>query len=385
MSPGICTKCSVALRRAEKNIKCGWCEHIFHITCVNISEDDRDYIGNNANLVWYCDVCIQNKNTSNKTMLENILDTIKQLKASIDQQNEVISKQEKKISKLQESIKSSDDDLKLNIKNVLEVKDVIQETYSSKLKIKKPEPVIVIKPKDAKQPNTDTRKVIKDSFDPTKSGVSGIKNTRDGGIVLGCKNREAAEKLKAEAITKLGEKYNVIEPKKLLPRIKITGMNDRDTPEKLEKSILDQNEEYFIENKYFKIIYVGEQKNRRGFFAYAELNGESYRRILANRKINVGWDRCYVFDAVDITRCYKCSGFNHKAKECRNNLTCPKCGKSHTEDECTLEENSAECQNCKNVAHKLKLKIDCKHHSLSRECPTYLRKLELLKNKIDFL
>ena len=247
---------------------------------------------------------------------------------------------------------------------------------------------MVIKPRNANQKHDETRKEVKSSFDPTKIAVSCMKNSRDGGVIIECKSKVAAEKLKAEACKKTGEKYNISEPKKHHPKIKIVGITETSVPEEIEELMYAQNEDFLPKDKSVtKVMHVApSKKNKKKFYGICvQVDGESYDKILKNGKINIGWDICAVYDAVDIPICYKCCGFNHLAKQCDTQTVCAKCGSSHRTPECEVADNEVICVGCKYAVEKLNIKkVDFHHHTWSREYPAYLRNLEIKKSKIDF-
>jgi hypothetical protein len=90
-----------------------------------------------------------------------------------------------------------------------------------------------------------------------------------------------------------------------------------------------------------------------------------------------------VFDAVGIKRCYICSAYGHFSRDCKNEVSCPKCAGKHKMDECKrLDEN---CSNCMNANEKLKMNLNTKHCTWDRNCPVYKRKISLKKRSIEYL
>lgn len=248
--------------------------------------------------------------------------------------------------------------------------------------------MVVIRPKNSNQRHEETRKEVKSSLDPTKIAVSCMKNARNGGVVIECKNKVAAETLKTEASNKMGQKYDISEPKKQLPKVKIVGITETNDPNEIEELMHVQNEDILTrENSKIKVLHVAPSKrNKRSSIAYVQMDGVSYDKILKTGKINIGWDRCAVYDAVDLSICYNCCGFNHIAKNCNRESVCAKCGDSHCTSECVVADNRSVCANCKYAVEKLHIKhIDFNHHTWSKDCPSYLRNLEIKKSKTDFL
>lgn len=102
---------------------------------------------------------------------------------------------------------------------------------------------MVIKLKQT-QNSHKTQEEIKKNIKPTISGVTGIKNSALGKIILECKNTNS--KCAMEQIEKkLGNNYDVKIPKKKHPCIKIIGVSEAHKDEIIEK-IIKQN--IFLEN-----------------------------------------------------------------------------------------------------------------------------------------
>ncbi|KAK4881871.1 hypothetical protein RN001_005190 [Aquatica leii] len=222
--------------------------------------------------------------------------------------------------------------------------------------------LIVNQDKIKKQKSVDTKNDIKKCIDPTDMNITGIRPVSNGGILIECKNKDDVCKLKEKAETKMGESYKIQLPKKKLPRIKIVGLSENLPPEIIEEKIKMQNSHINSEKSSLKIVHTKEGRNRKSYITYAEVNAYTYRAIMKEEKINVGWDRCIVYDAIEIRRCYRCNGFNHKASECKAQKACPKCAGSHGLQECTVDgEENHKCSNCIQMAEKLKMKLDINH------------------------
>jgi hypothetical protein len=93
------------------------------------------------------------------------------------------------------------------------------------------------------------------------------------------------------------------------------------------------------------------------------LDLDTYKRILELGHVLVGLSSCSVFDAVFVVRCYKCNGFNHTAKYCKNDSSCQLCGKHHPDIPCAVSENkvSPTCRNCKSLRMSQRLDVDANH------------------------
>ena len=69
------------------------------------------------------------------------------------------------------------------------------------------------------------------------------------------------------------------------------------------------------------------------------------RKHLAAEKINIGWERCKVYDSIRALPCFRYKGFNHKATNCKNDEDCVKYHGRHRNFECN-ERQIKKCINC---------------------------------------
>jgi len=72
------------------------------------------------------------------------------------------------------------------------------------------------------------------------------------------------------------------------------------------------------------------------------------RRQIIKKKVKLGWIMCNLGDYLVANRCYKCSKFNHRSRECRGIVTCPLCAENHSMKECTATPEHYKCINCHN-------------------------------------
>lgn len=166
-------------------------------------------------------------------------------------------------------------------------------------------------------------------------------------------------------------------------------MSEHRTAEEIFNKIKSQNQSVVTEKSNLKVVHMSMMKpfknQRDRYLAYAEVDPQTYKKMLDVGKINVGWDVCRVYDAVSVVRCYKCNGYNHKAKMCTRDVKCPKCAGSHSIKDCKAKETEVICSNCKEAVTKLNLRINIDHAAWDTECPVFKKNLEIEKNKIDFL
>jgi hypothetical protein len=109
------------------------------------------------------------------------------------------------------------------------------------------------------------------------------------------------------------------------------------------------------------------------------------RRKLSQKKIKLGWIICGVGDYLVANRCFKCSKFNHRARECRGTEICPHCSGNHALKDCSALPEDYICINCHtyNTHHK-DAKVSYNHSSLDRKCPSLKAVLDKYRQNTDY-
>lgn len=106
----------------------------------------------------------------------------------------------------------------------------------------------------------------------------------------------------------------------------------------------------------------------------------TYQRAFAAKRMFVGYDNCTVYDAIEVKRCYRCSGLNHMSRGCRRDSVCPKCAGSHSIGSCGSEE--LKCANCIRHNEKSGGSDDIGHAAWDSACPCYTRILSSIRSDI---
>ncbi|XP_046411961.1 uncharacterized protein LOC124175605 [Neodiprion fabricii] len=234
-----------------------------------------------------------------------------------------------------------------------ETGDRAPSSYASALKIgtqtsrlSRNIPAIVVKPKHHEE-GKRTRDKITSDVHPAKLGiwVKKISNARKGQVVISCEHTEDVEVLKKALEDKVGPQYSVIQERPQKLKIKIVGISDEHNAEDLELTIRYQN--HFIDKEEdFKITYIKYWPKIETSTAYADVAPAVFTRIILDKRISVGWEKCRVFEDLDINRCFKCGGFNHMGSKCKNERACSSCGEDHDTRDCKNDKNK-QCANCK--------------------------------------
>lgn len=182
--------------------------------------------------------------------------------------------------------------------------------------------VVIIKPKNMEQKSDITRTEIKTTMDSTNMDVAGLRNVTKEGVFIHCKNKEASAKVQQKVKQKLGASYEVIIPDQRRPRIKIVGMTEKLTDEQLTDKIRAQNDTV-QEGSNLKVIFTGNMVGKKdGYFSVLEIDEPAFIKFMANGKINIGWDRCKVFEAFRFLIWFECHGCNHVTNDCKIDQKC---------------------------------------------------------------
>jgi hypothetical protein len=205
-------------------------------------------------------------------------------------------------------------------------------------------PIVIIKSKIVGQESTVTEKMIKQEIDPMLTPVCGMKTVSNGGVILRCQNKNELNNCKEQIEKELGQNYNVVVPKSKRPVLKIVGLTEMLSEDELIEKIVAQNAFFRLDSN---IEVVELKKKERKMFVAVRCDAEAYRELMKREKINIGWDRCRVYEQIQILRCFKCAGFNHKAYDCQNETACAKCAGSHELTQC--DSNIEKCVNCMRV------------------------------------
>jgi len=130
-----------------------------------------------------------------------------------------------------------------------------------------------------------------------------------------------------------------------------------------------------------KFTYVTKRQARN---LVIEVTADTRRQII-HKKVKLGWITCNLGDYLVANRCYKCSKFNHQARECRGTVTCPLCAENHSLKECTATPENYKCINCHTFnTHNKHKNISDNHSSLDKNCPSLHAILEKYKQNTDY-
>lgn len=121
-------------------------------------------------------------------------------------------------------------------------------------------------------------------------------------------------------------------------------------------------------------------KNQNKYNALIEVHKDLFKELMEAK--DCCFNKCFVFDKLNVKRCFKCWGFNHNSKDCTNKIQCPKCSGDHSEDKCGSAK--LECVNCLKAIARLNLDLDAGHDTRNNCCPVYQRRLEKERQRVAY-
>ena len=103
-----------------------------------------------------------------------------------------------------------------------------------------------------------------------------------------------------------------------------------------------------------------------------------------HNKVKLGWINCNIEDYLVATRCFRCSRFNHRMRECRGSETCPLRAGNHNLKDCNTQPTEFKCINCQIYNfHNKNTKID-ENYSLDIKRPSMIGIIEKYKRNKDY-
>jgi len=106
---------------------------------------------------------------------------------------------------------------------------------------------------------------------------------------------------------------------------------------------------------------------------------------MLQNKLKIGWTICNTNDYISVSRCFKCSRFNHHFSECRSEKTCPLCAGKQKLKECTASRAEYKCTNCMTYdKYNQNRSINVDHSSLNRKCPSMQAMIAKYKQNTDY-
>ena len=360
-----CPNCKQTISGDEQIYKCDLCIRGIHKACANLSASEIKCMPLQKRLlILLCNDC---KMMLGKTPL--MLQLLEEMRSEVNGLKNQVKELKLEITSARNSGKAYSDVLRSNNENLQ-----TEHKFQS--------PSLIIKPKN-KQGSEKTKKDLTNNIQPNilNIGIKQIRETKQGCIVIKCREKSDIDKLKHAAEGCLSHNYDVEVPKLNLPKMKIIGYCGQQKESELEATIRQQNL-WIDKSDKFSITYIKRAKNKDVSTVFFECSPKLYWKMINQKKVFIGWQRCSVYENLSISRCFKCQDYFHKSTDCNNAITCGYCAGSHDGSECAQQVKK--CKNCMNANGRFKLTNDTNHTAFDLECPTTKYHVNVIRSKIDY-
>ena len=176
--------------------------------------------------------------------------------------------------------------------------------------------------------------MMKSQINPaeTKVGIESIKTPRDGRVQIETGSIQEAEILENNITDKLGYKIETHMQRPRKPRLKIIQHIGGNLHKNIEDNLIAQNPEIGVGKGEIipKFTYETKRHTRN---VVIEVSAQTRKKLIDN-KVKIGWINCSIEDYLVATRCFKCSRFNHRIRDCRGTETCPLYADNYNLKEC---------------------------------------------------
>lgn len=374
----LCSVCKLELDDDDA-FECDGCTVRYHLKCGGATRKEIVIRKNSNCLRVFCKDCLVSPITTVAENVKTIMKFVHKIDLFNQKQIETNDRMNNLLVNTVEKVKNIGD--KLEIIDCDGHKNGSSKVSFANVLKSKVNPVVVVKPKE-KQASKKTEEDIRKKIVDKNVKVCNARNIKDGGIVLSCENNNDTMKVKQIVEDSYGENYEVRLPEVKMPRLKITNISEKIEEDDLIDEIKKMNGDLKdIEMKVITLI-----KKTKKAYSYRELvievNGDAYKKLLKKGVIFLDWRKCRILEHLHIQRCFKCCGFNHISTECKSEQRCSKCAGVHKFDNC--QRKNVKCVNCLQVIEKFGADIDANHHAWSKDCKILQRKIEALKNKIEY-
>lgn len=228
--------------------------------------------------------------------------------------------------------------------------------------------------------------LIKTKLNPTelKVGVSSFKALKNGNLVIETQNRVETDTICKNINEKCGIELEANIKKLRKPRLIIFNVPEELAIEDAREAILHQNDELNLKQEDLVPKFMFQDRSKRKNLII-EVSPQA-RKIILAKKLKIGWHLCGGDDYIKVNRCFKCSKFNHRAQDCKGEITCPHCTKNHAGKDCNTTRDQYQCINCTNYnKYNKDNTVDVNHSSLdNKNCSCYQMMIERYRQNTEY-
>ena len=319
-------------------------------------------------------------NDSLSSFMEAITPRLDALEKKVDSPTETHAMPESSFASI---LKQGLDDLKKD-------REAASVNESTSVEMSTSNQILIVKPKDGQSASKEAlSKTSKDIETALKSiPVSSCRETKTGALVVKLPTETAkAEASSAITSTLLTDSiYQLSEPKKMLPKMTVTGLSPSMNDNQIIPSILEKNDNIksLVEaGNTFNLLFTKTSNSTK--YAVIKMSPELRSSIIQQGNlIYAGLTRCRAYDRFWVTRCYHCQRFGHVTDKCprkNDTPTCVYCAGSHKSKDCN-NKDSPKCINC--CSSKREADVDptsVAHFASNTDCPAMSsEKKKLIEN-----
>ena len=387
-------------------IKCMNCKEKFHITCLlkPVTPEIVSNLNTNPTLWWFCLSCLtsmtEENDLENTQSTQNLKSMMEEMKLSII--HEVNATIDNKFQSIKENkCMNTDEDTGWNATAPKLFSDIVsgdaRNVQTTKMNLKEKH-VLLVKVKENETITDDDLASVNQSV---KEGIDNLNvnffkaKGKTGNFVIGFPNKETLEEAEEKISTHkdFSSKFSTKIPKKMLPKITITGINktlfatecdisdkrkhDKDTARMdiIRRNIFLQS---LIErDQIFDVVVVKEEPH--SYTVVVKVSPE-IRKAISNQgdKLYISLGRCNVSDRYHYMQCFHCQHLGHISTNCPHkdkDPVCMYCADFHSSKDCPTKGNKAshKCANCIHSNYPNIKKNAYTHNSVSSKCPTIER------------
>lgn len=187
----------------------------------------------------------------------------------------------------------------------------------------KADKIVLVYPKDKRSTDSEeTKQRVKTLLAPTEDGfqIKDVRKVAKGGIAIEAGNVKSAQAIR-DAASKL-DKYKCVDVKANNPRVMVYDVDKNTKDDEFIKSLYKQNleEDGYTMEEVQKVVTVKFNTGRRD----KEVNNwviecppKIRESLIKRRRVYIEFSSCRVVDYMAIVRCYRCQGYGHITKYCK--------------------------------------------------------------------
>lgn len=271
-------------------------------------------------------------------------------KAKIQALNEQLKALNEKVH-----ISDSLQEIKSTIKDTVPIPNTSTKSFADIVKNSNSN-ALAIFPKDKSTSSEETKTLVQKIIcpDQMKLHVTGLRKTKNGGVIISTQSKDDVEKLKKSAVLTTSG-LTAEEPTKRKPRVIILGVPSTTSEKELYEYLYEQNIAHKLPNanredvlSSIKLSHKSGRKDAPTTNFVLEVSPAIRKILMAQEKVFLNWSSHPIRDFTMVTRCFKCQQYGHAAKSCREETsTCGHCGEAgHKMTDCKNKSGTPKCASC---------------------------------------